>query len=263
MQEFLSMSSLHFDPCQFAARRSHPVDAEYTSEGWTSTGLAFEDYERMSSRGSSIPLRHRRWTPAFAASDDKLRRVLLHRAWLYLHGSGKRNSEPADWKTINAAATKKAMEIFKTRFTNCPAHKRCESAAHIAAVKHAGGYLELQAALAYRAWRLGQDSCGIAETLGMSPQGVRVNLQRICEVARKLGYDTFRRHYSFGRLRPKRNRRPARMDVNPEHIIALYKAGQNVSKIAQAIGYAKNQGNNRVRGILQRAGLYHVKAIMN
>src|SRR5690242_10264590 len=58
-QEFPSMSSLHFDAFQFAARRSHPVDAEYTSEGWTSTGLAFEDYERMSSRASSVPLRHR------------------------------------------------------------------------------------------------------------------------------------------------------------------------------------------------------------
>jgi hypothetical protein len=249
------MSSLHFDPCQFATRRSQPVDAEYTSEGWTSTGLAFEDYQRMSSRSSSVPLRHRRWTPAFAASNDKLRRVLLHRAWLYLHGSGKRNSAPADWKTINAAATKKAMEIFKTRFTNCPAHKRCESAAHIAAVKHAGGYLELQAALAYRAWRLGQDSCGIAETLGMSPQGVRVNLQRICEVARKLGYETFRRHYSFGRLRPTAKQH-SDVKFDPARIVALHKEGKNVSQIAQAIGYLKGHGNNRVRDALLKAGVY-------
>src|SRR5262249_770599 len=115
-QEFPSMSSLHFDAFQFAGRRSRPVDAEFTLEGWTSNGIAFEDYERMSSRPSSVPLRHRRWTPVFAASDEKLRDVLLHRAWFYLHGSGKPNSAPADRETINAAATKKAMEIFKTGF---------------------------------------------------------------------------------------------------------------------------------------------------
>src|SRR5262249_14182849 len=157
-----------------------------------------------------------------------------------------------DWKTINTAATKKAFES-KASFRNCPAHNRVENEAHIAAVKQAGGYLELQAAIAYPAWRLGQDSCAISETLSMSPMAIPVNLQRICEVARKLGYDTFRRHFSFGRLRPKRDRRPAL--INPEHIIALYKAGHNVSQIAQAIGYPKNHGNNRVRDALVKAGI--------
>jgi hypothetical protein len=80
-----------------------------------------------------------------------LRRVLLHRAWMYLHGSGRPASASGDWKTINDAATKKALES-KMNFSNCPAHKRDENTAHTAAVKQAGGYLELQAALAYRAW---------------------------------------------------------------------------------------------------------------
>lgn len=252
------MSSLNFDVFQFAGRRSQPVEAEYTLEGWSSNGIAFEDYERMSSRSSSVPLRHRRWTPAFAASNEKLQRVLKHRAWLYLHGCLSAATQPGDWQTLNAAATKKALELSKVSFSNCAAHKRAENEAHMAAVKRAGGYLALQAAIAYRAWRLGQDSCAIAETLGMSPQGVRVNLQRICEVARKLGYETFGRHYSFGRLRPKRNRRPA--VINAEHIIAFYKEGKNVSEIAQAIGYPKNHGNNRVRHALMKAGIYKGRA---
>jgi hypothetical protein len=247
------MSNLHFDHHQFERRRQ-PVDAEFTQHGWTSNGISYEDLGRMESRRSSVPLRQRRWTPAFAASDDKLRRVLLHRAWMYLHGSGRPASAPDDWKTINAAATKKGMEIFTRRFTNCPAHKRCESAAHIAAVKRAGGYLELQAALAYRAWRLGQDSIGIAEACGMSPQSVRVNLQRICEVARKLGYETFSRHYSFGHSHVTIKTTPT--DKRLGCIIALYKEGKNVSQIAQAIGYPKNHGNNYVREVLLRAGIY-------
>jgi hypothetical protein len=254
------MSNLHFDQHQFAGRRSQPVEAQYTLEGWSSNGIAFEDYARMSSRSSSVSPRHKRWTPAFAASDEKLRRVLLHRAWLYLHGVTN-GSAPDDRQAINAAATRKALELSKVSFGSCSPRKRAENDAHISAVKRAGGYLALQSALAYRAWRLGQDSCAIAETLGMSPQAVRVNLQRLCEVARKLGYETFRRHYSFGRQRPKRDRRPAVIDA--EHIIALYKAGKNVNQIAQAIGYEKYHGNNRVRGILERAGVYHVKASVN
>lgn len=250
------MSNLHFDPFQFAGRRRYPVSAEYTPGGWTSNGIAYED--RMQTAPSSVPLRHKRWTPAFAASDDKLRRVLLQRAWFYLHGdSGILTSAHDDWKTINDAATKKALERFQTSFQNCPAHKCRESVAHVAAVKRAGGYLELQAALTYRAWRLGHDSVGIAEALGMSPQSVRVNLQRICDTARKLGYETFPRHYSFGQSRVTIKNTPT--DERCGCIIALYKAGQNLSQIAQAIGYPKCHGNNYVREVLLRAGIYKVR----
>jgi hypothetical protein len=249
------MSSLHFDPCQFAARRSRPVDAEYTSEGWTSTGLAFEDYERMSSRASSVPLRHRRWTPAFAASDEKLRRVLLHRAWMYVHGA-KAISTPADYKAIDAAATKKALELSKVHFINCPAHKRAENDAHMAAVRKAGSYLALQNAIAYRAWRLGQDSVAIGESLGMSPQAIRVNIQRLCNAARDLDYETFPRHHSLGKPRGTSTIiLTGKMDVS-SRIITLYKTGKNVSQIAQAIGYPKGHGNNRVRDALIKAGIY-------
>src|SRR2546423_339268 len=108
------MSNLHFDQYQFAGRRKQPVGAEFTQQGWTSTGLSYDDFERMASRPSSVPLRHKRWTPAFAASDEKLRRVLLQKAWFYLHGTRRLASAPDDWKTINAAATKKALERFNT-----------------------------------------------------------------------------------------------------------------------------------------------------
>jgi hypothetical protein len=248
------MSNLHFDPFQFAGRRRWPVAAEFTQHGWTSNGIAYED--RMQTAPSSVPLRHKRWTPAFAASDDKLRRVLLQRAWFYLHGSGRLASAPDDWKTINDAATKKALES-KMNFSKCPAHKRAENKAHMAAVKQAGGYLELQAALAYRAWRLGHDSVGIAEALGMSPQSVRVNLQRLCNAARDLDFETFPRHYSLGKSRG--GTIPTdKLDVSDvsDRIIALYKAGHNVSQIAQAIGYPKNHGNNRVRQSLLKVGIY-------
>lgn len=39
-------------------------------------------------------------------------------------------------------------------------------------------------------------------------------------------------------------------------IVALYKSGKPVSQIALTIGYPKNTGNNRVRNLLMKAGVY-------
>jgi DNA-binding NarL/FixJ family response regulator len=39
-------------------------------------------------------------------------------------------------------------------------------------------------------------------------------------------------------------------------IMALYKSGKPVAQIALAIGYPANTGNNRVRNILIKAGVY-------
>ncbi len=151
--EFHSMSNLNFDSHQFAGRRHAPVQAEYTLDGWTHTGIAYEDFRTMHTQPSSVSLRDRRWIPAFAASNEKLRRVLLHKAWSYIDNS------------------------------------------HTAPL----------AALAYRAWRFREDSVTIAEALHTTPQAVRVNLQRLCDVARKLGFETFERHSSFQRpLVPRR-----------------------------------------------------------
>src|SRR5258708_35207598 len=162
------MSNLNFDSHQFAGRRHDPVQAEYTPDGWTSTGIAYEDFRTMHTQPSSVSLRARRWIPAFAASNEKLRRVLLHKAWSYIHNG--HTAPPHDWKTVNAAATKKALELFQVGFKQCPAHKRGESAAHVAAVKHAGGDLELLAAPPYPAVRVREDSLPNAQTLQTTPQ---------------------------------------------------------------------------------------------
>lgn len=201
------MSDLNFDTHAFASRRHLPVSADYTQEGWTSNGVAYED--RLSVQNSSVPPRHRRWTPAFAASAEKLRCVLMHKALLYVHNA-MRNTPQYTWQTINAAATKKALRQHS--FQNCPDNKRRENEAHIAAVKRAGGYLELQGAVAYRAWRLAEDSVAISESLGITPSCVRQTLVRLCDTARELGYETFPRHHTFRDARGARKaaRRAAR-----------------------------------------------------
>lgn len=47
-----------------------------------------------------------------------------------------------------------------------------------------------------------------------------------------------------------------RVKLAPARVVALYKAGKNVSQIAQAIGYPAGHGNNRVRRVLEQAGVY-------
>jgi hypothetical protein len=278
------MSDLHFDPFQFAGRPHYAVSAEYTRDGWTSTGVDFSD--GMSTQNSSVPRRCKRWTPAFAASPEKLRRVLLQRAWTYLYCK-KPFPATADWKTINAAATKRALKPFD--YKNCPTHKRGENEAHVAAVKRAGGYLQLLAAIAYRAWNLGQDSVAVADSLRINPQCVRQHLSRLCGIARALGFETFKQHHTSGLRRgseavaarkaeltarrearekrtaqeaPRRERKARTSKhsyVNFDHawIIELYQGGvTNLTDLAEQIGFPRGIGQGRCRKVLIDAGVF-------
>jgi DNA-binding NarL/FixJ family response regulator len=47
-----------------------------------------------------------------------------------------------------------------------------------------------------------------------------------------------------------------KVKFNPPRIRRMYSSGKNVSQIAQAIGYPPNTGNNRVRNLLTKAGIY-------
>lgn len=47
-----------------------------------------------------------------------------------------------------------------------------------------------------------------------------------------------------------------RVKFDPARIVALYKGGKLVAEIARMIGYPANHGNNRVRRILTKAGVY-------
>lgn len=44
--------------------------------------------------------------------------------------------------------------------------------------------------------------------------------------------------------------------LNRARIIRLYKSGKNVAEIARLAGYPTGHGNNRVRGLLMKAGAY-------
>jgi hypothetical protein len=47
-----------------------------------------------------------------------------------------------------------------------------------------------------------------------------------------------------------------KVKFNVKRIVRLYKAGKNLSQIAQAVGYPAGHGQNRTRAALVFAGVY-------
>ena len=167
------------------------------------SALDFTDLRTMQVENHAAS-RSRRWIPTFAASDESLRLVLLWRAWRYLHGGGVRKPLPEKFLTNYAALDELATARMKQREVR--AHSL--SGAHFRAVHHCGSYMALQAAIAYRSWRLGWDSPAIANELHVSPVMVRVTLERLRRTADMLGLAVNISHLSKG-MRRKRNVGPA------------------------------------------------------
>ena len=156
--------------------------------------IAYEDFSRMHRENHAA--RQSRWVPPFALNTSQLRRVLLVRCWRYLHNHTP-VPETLDWQEMKKAATAHTLQPHKI-LPASPLVQKLMHARHVATVIKCGGYLEFSAAIAYRSWRLGQDSVTVAESLGVSPGTVRINLQRLRDIARQLGFDVGQPHHSRG-----------------------------------------------------------------
>ncbi len=231
------MSALHFDLHQFQSRGKFPVSAE--------SKIAFEDFSRMHSeyRGKNPTS----FVPPFALNDKQLQAVLLRRAWAYVRHGPNVFPDNASREEINRAATAKALKGYAIRENAAPIQHEMRDK-HIAAVRRAGGYMELLAAIAFRAWRLGQDSVAVGDSLGMTPWTVRVHLWRLRDVAKKLGFDVGRAGYTAGMTRSSR--------INMEQAVEMYNNGLSIRQIALQVGYTGYySGNSRIRQLLVAAGI--------
>ena len=182
------MSNLHFDPYQFAGRGAYAASAE--------TNISFNDYGRMH---TATHCGVRPWCPPFALNNKQLQQVLLLRAWRYLHHN---YSIPAaaDRDKINRAATALALR-GNVVGPDAPSVQHEIVEKHRAAVRKAGGFLQLHASIAFRSWRLGMNSVEVAESLGITPWSVRQSLWRLRAVAKRLGFDVGRAGHSAGMKR--------------------------------------------------------------
>jgi hypothetical protein len=184
-----------------------PVSAE--------SHIAYEDFSRMHREDHAAC--YSRWVPPFAMNTSQLRRVLLIRCWRFCHNCTP-IPERLDWKKLNAEATARLLKPYKIR-AESPLIQKQMHINHVRAALCVGGYLQLQTSIAWQAWRLGMRSVDIAEGLNLSPQCVRINLQRLRDIGRMLGFDCGVTHHSrknkrhAARLRAAWVRRRALADV--------------------------------------------------
>lgn len=175
-----------------------------------STGISFQDYSRMQTE-QRAPSRHGRYIPTFAANDEQLRQVIAQRIWIYLHNGGDHGKVPdelaKDWQRLCRMADEFEEKMASRDISHMPKGQRELRQLHHEAVKRAGGYAALQSAIAYRSWRLRQYSVTVGVALGISPQNVRVSVQRMNDAARFLGFEVFPDHHTRGTKRARKARK--------------------------------------------------------
>jgi hypothetical protein len=193
---------LHFDKYQFH-KRSRAVTA--------TNGISFQDYGGMHVVSRELNSNRARYIPAFANNDEQLRLVLCQSAWQYIKGGGKCRTRrvPDNFvrhprlleKLCDARIAVNARREVKTgRGTRQDWIHRV----HVIQMHEHGGYMHMQARVAYMSFRLGMQSIEIAPELGITPPHARQLVQRLCDTARWLGLETFPRHKTYGTHRKKK-----------------------------------------------------------
>jgi hypothetical protein len=190
-------TDLHFDQHTFGGRAL----GRYHQPASVQTGISNEDYKTgMHTERHVVSFRQKRWVPAFSANDASLRLVIAQRLFNYTGLGYCRPRVPdelaGDWKKLSALADAHFERIVR-RNLDCPDDSKIVwIAKHSASVRRAGGYAAMIAAVAYRCWRLGQDSVTVAQSLGITPGAVRQQLTRLLAIARKLGLECGSPHWS-------------------------------------------------------------------
>jgi hypothetical protein len=217
------------------------TEVQRTSSEENNATVSFTDYDRMNNF-TNLP-RAARWIPPFVFSEEKLRRVLLVRAWRYAHGQHQ-VPEEINMAEIDKAATTKALRHGQHIRAEAPV-QRAWAQTHVDAVRRAGSFLALESAIVFRAYRLGQDSPTIGADLGLTPWAVRQHLNRTLRVARQLGFDCGTPNHSKGK--------PKILRFSVSRIREMLEAGKSQKHIAARFGIPRQtlKGRARKAGILQ------------
>ncbi len=184
-----------FDRWQFD-HRAIRVSAE--------TRITFQDNVSTVRRGT---FRAQRWKPEFANNTAQLRKVIAVLVWQHAHGrlpfpEGLENDLPrleqlaktsiGRWNRMLAKDQKRR----KWHHKSLSEHQRKIIERHVFTTSWSGGTLQILAAVAYLSWNRGLTSCDVGEQLYMTPWHVRIVRYRLCNAARRLGFETFAPHHS-------------------------------------------------------------------
>jgi hypothetical protein len=192
---------LSFDEHQFYRRRKAVKQ---------DTGISFGDYRHMSTFRNRGGRRAWRFAPVFVNNAEQLRNVLAKAAWQAVRGGRLPIPKDISLAELKRLTENKLDTTWKRVALDGKSPNACR---HFTYTNLAGGWLERHAAIAYLSWKLGYPSTDVAAQLHTTPQNVRIILYRLCNIARKLGYETFKRGHSYRggpkwkkRYRPKHKR---------------------------------------------------------
>jgi hypothetical protein len=184
----MNPAALHFDPYQFAGRESCPVSA--------ATGISWQDFGAMQVQERRLFANRRRSAPAWAVSDSLLQEVIV--AYLETRaqigtGTGTlaerlaraRESMSNQLPQLNATLDKLCHEYVTVKDSARKQELQTQIESWDTQVRVAKNPA-LLAAVVYFYYRVGLNSVGVAEELGLKPPHVRMLVYRMGEIAEEL-----------------------------------------------------------------------------
>ena len=231
-----------FDPYQFAGRRPKKSFASEASQiGFAITKDGYADgahYFKAVGRSS-------RWIPPFANNGGQLQAVLAEAAVRYAFQS---KQVPADLK--RTLTNLKQLADDKTEYVKSICDGRSNDywnkvSATVKTYQDAGGYLDTICAVAYRGWKLRWHNPEIEEHMCLRKDMARDILVRLMRIATEMGFEVYQKRKGPGR-------REGRPSIPEDKIVAMWKEGASVGKIAAAFETNPLQ----VRHVIRKLGLY-------
>ena len=192
---------LHFDR-YVAARRSYPVNAEFDGDAFSSTGISFEDYSRMTTQQRKQSGERRLPTPEWGNNDLLLRSLLVS----YLESRARlRGRQPGTEKERLeravqhiAAANGRIKSVLQKMCDDYVAlRKNGTDPARLEMlqqeIENYDSTLRVNAnpaaivlGIVRYYYRVGLDSVGVAYELGLKPPAVRQTLWRLHRVWKRM-----------------------------------------------------------------------------
>jgi hypothetical protein len=182
------------------------------------------------------PGRTQRWIPAFYTNDAQLRAVLAKAVIGYIVRSAR---VPENLNTDLANLQRLALG----RQVRVEEAEHCWNATieHLNAVRTAGSYLALLAAISYRAWRLAWHNRDVAESIGLTAEGVKRILRRLVLYGEEMGFETYK---------PRKDAGKGNCDY--VGVMALWTAGLTTRQISRELRCSIGG----VKHTLRMAGVY-------
>jgi hypothetical protein len=264
---------------QFANRRAFPVHAEYGADHeWTSTGIGFEEYSRMQTSVRAVAPGRQLETPSWAVNDAQLRELLV--AFLEERAFNGRTGQQTGTLTERLANAQKRL-IAMCEKTLVPTIDRlCQRLVSLKRgtpltqdaqkqiqqlenqienldtrlrFEQKDGGASLTIGVAFYYFRVGLDSVGTAERLGIKPPHARQIVWRLRNTWAKL--EGWRLDPSSRPVpktpKPKPELKPKRPPVDIQRAAELLAQRHTLKDAAMLLGVSRGC----LRAALTKAGL--------